>query len=180
MEPQREPLRPQRPQQKPSTSKEIKAFKKTPEPSVTLTETVQKNYSQEVCVILGFAFVVVGLVGFVVPYLLNAHLSATHNTLFLMSGVLALWFGFKSEFTAKRLCYIFGTIYGLLGVLGFVVGVQGAAEIANPNPDRFLWRLVPEYLEFGTSDHIIHLLAGAAFICAAIFNFTIRRRKEEF
>ncbi|HWU44004.1 MAG TPA: hypothetical protein VN132_11220, partial [Bdellovibrio sp.] len=109
-------------------------------------------------------------------YFLNAHLSYAHNVIHLASGLAALWFGFRGEISAKKFCYIFGAIYLVLGMLGFVAGVPGVASIANPAEDRFLWNFMPGILELGTSDHIIHILAGGTFILAGLLNFNIKRR----
>lgn len=132
---------------------------------------IQKNYVQEVCVIMGTLLLITGLVGFVVDNLLGAHLSYTHNAIHVASGALALWFGFDSPLNAKRFSYTFGAIYGLLGVLGFAFGVRGMATVGNIAEDRYLWRVIPEVLELGTVDHVLHLLFGAVFILGALLTF---------
>lgn len=182
MEPEKERPRPRVPSQRPPTSArppiQQKEFRKEPEIKPEL-QTIRKSYAQEVCVVVGFSFVIVGLLGFVIPYFLEAHLSYTHNVIHVLSGALALWFGFDSLGAAKKFCYIFGALYSILGLLGFVAGTSGIASVANPVEDRFLWRLIPEVLEFGTSDHIIHLLAGVALLLAAVLKFSVRAPSEQ-
>lgn len=156
-----------------------KEFRKEPEVRPQ-SQVVKKNYSQEVSVVLGFTFVIVGLLGFVMPYFLNAHLSYAHNTIHVLSGALALWFGFQSNNAAKRFCYVFGPLYALLGVLGFLIGSPGIASIANPVEDRFLWRAIPEVLELGSVDHTIHIIAGVAFLLAALVTVSVKSNKETF
>nr|WP_295905783.1 hypothetical protein [uncultured Bdellovibrio sp.] len=132
---------------------------------------IQKNYSQEVCVIMGVLLLITGLVGFVVDNLLGAHLSYTHNAIHVALGALALWFGFDSLANAKRFSYFFGTIYGLLGIVGFALGREGLPDVGNIVEDRYLWKAIPKVLEFGTVDHVLHLIFAAVFILGAVMTF---------
>ncbi len=104
--------------------------------------------------ILGIVFILVGLAGFAMPGLLGAHLSPTHNVVHLVSGAAALYFGFAASLSAARLFdIIFGIVYGLLGVAGFLLG---------SGPDRMF--NVAGLLHLGTMDHIIHILLGGLFL----------------
>ena len=52
-----------------------------------------------------------------------------------MSGVLALFFA-RGQFTAvKTFCVVFGSVYALLGIIGFAVGGPGG-----------MWTVVPDRL----------------------------------
>ena len=51
--------------------------------------------AKQVCMILGVVFLLVGILGFVMPGLLGAHLTLAHNIVHLVTGALALWFGLK-------------------------------------------------------------------------------------
>ncbi|MDG0814901.1 DUF4383 domain-containing protein [Bdellovibrio svalbardensis] len=182
MEPEKERLRPRVPKKRPSEEESETMppeFRKEPEDHIQF-ETIRKNYAQETSIVLGFSFVIVGLLGFVIPYFLNFHLSYTNNIIHVVTGTLALWFGFDRNITAKRFCYIAGAFYAVLGLLGFVAGTPGIASVANPVEDRFLWRFIPEVLEFGTTDHAIHLLVGITFLLAAIMKFTVKVPKEGY
>jgi len=82
-------------------------------------------------------------------------LSMAHNLVHLVSGALALYFGLKGTLPAARtFCIIFGLVYGLLGVFGFIAG-DGTERILN---------LIPGQLMLGTMDHIVHMLLGAVFL----------------
>ncbi|MBO9667210.1 MAG: DUF4383 domain-containing protein [Bdellovibrio sp.] len=151
------------------------ASRYSPEAAPETITFERRTYARETCVILGVLLMTVGLVGFVMDNFLDAHLSYAHNVVHLLSGALAVWFGTKSEIAAKRYAYIFGSIYGLLGVLGFVVGVPGRPSMGALAEDRFLWRIVPEKLEFASRDHIIHLILGAVFLLSGLILF--RRKK---
>ncbi|HEX7674420.1 MAG TPA: hypothetical protein VF412_09620 [Bdellovibrio sp.] len=184
MEPELQRQRPERNQQRPSSppsKAEIrqKEFRKISEKGIR-TQTARKNYAQEVCVVLGFTFFVVGLLGFVMPYFLNMHLSYMLNVIHFVTGLAALWFGFQGLQTAKRFNYIAGAIYLVLGLLGYVAGVHGAASVANPVEDDFLWVAIPRVLELGSVDHVVNIVAGLIFIMAAWLSVPRKVRVEEF
>ncbi|KYG68119.1 hypothetical protein AZI87_02335 [Bdellovibrio bacteriovorus] len=172
MELEREPRR------KPTPPKSTPARGPTPVSPTTVTRTYtapteelampnERTYAREVCVIQGILFLTIGLIGFVVTDLFSAHLSASHNAIHLASGALALWFGFDSERSARIYSFAFGAVYGTLALLGFALGKTAMATVGHVAEDRFLWKLIPGVLEFGTADHIIHILIASAFILGA-------------
>ena len=68
--------------------------------------------AKTVCKILGVVFLLVGLVGFVSPNLLGAHLTAAHNVVHIVSGAIALYLGFAGTLAgAKTFCLVFGVVY---------------------------------------------------------------------
>jgi hypothetical protein len=110
--------------------------------------------AKTVCKILGVVFILVGLVGFVNHDFMGTHLNGTHNVIHLASGALALYFGFAGTLSAARLfCIVFGIVYALLGVCGFLLG---------KDPGRIL--PIDDLLMFGTMDHVVHILLGAVFL----------------
>ncbi|UOF01253.1 DUF4383 domain-containing protein [Bdellovibrio reynosensis] len=169
-EPRRKPtIPPQAQRPEPSISRAYK-----PAASTQVAAPTKKSYAQEVCVVLGASSVVIGLIGFVADNFLGAHLSYTHNVIHVVSGAAAMWFGFDSLANARRFSVIFGAIYGALGLLGFIIGTSGIPSHGAIHPDRFLWKPAPEVLEFGTSDHILHLLIAGAFLIGAMVSFKRR------
>ena len=73
------------------------------------------------CKILGVAMLAAGVLGFALPRLLGFHLTPVHNVIHLATGVLAAYLGFAgSEGGARNFCRIFGAVYGLVALLGFV------------------------------------------------------------
>lgn len=137
------------------------------QPTTTLVP-IRKNYSQEVCVIMGTCLLIMGLIGFVVDNLFGAHLSYTHNAIHFATGALALWFGFDNLKNAKIFSYIFGSIYGVLGALGFILGSYGMPSVGTIAEDQYLWKPIPEVLELGSVDHIIHILIAGVFLLGAV------------
>jgi len=114
--------------------------------------------AKTVCKILGVVFVLVGLCGFAAPGLLGAHLTPVHNVVHIVSGLIALYFGFAGTLSgAKAFALVFGVVYLALGVLGLALG---AGE------DR-MWMAGP--LHLGKVDHFIHVLLGIVFLAGGLF-----------
>ena len=112
--------------------------------------------AKTVCKILGVVFILVGIVGFVSPGFLGTHLSLTHNLVHLISGAIALYFGFAGTLGAARMfCIVFGVVYALLGICGFLLG---------SGPDRMFELLASLGLHLGTMDHVVHILLGIVFL----------------
>jgi hypothetical protein len=91
---------------------------------------------------------------------MGMHLTLAHNLVHLVSGALALYFGLKgTPIAASAFCIWFGAIYGLLGLVGFMIGTA---------PDK-MFTIIPDQLMFGRMDHIVHLVLGAAFLVAGLY-----------
>jgi hypothetical protein len=124
--------------------------------------------AKTVCRILGVILVIVGVAGFAAPTLLGAHLGMAHNGVHIVSGVLALYLGFAgSPGAARGFCLIFGIVYLLLGIAGFVLGHPEASTMAGMTAmgtDPKLLKVIPGTLEFGRMDHIIHIVLGIIFL----------------
>ena len=114
--------------------------------------------AKTVCKILGVVFLLVGVCGFAAPNLLGAHLMPIHNVIHIVSGAIALYFGFAGTLSgAKIFALVFGVVYLALGVLGLVMGT-GVEK---------MWMLGP--LHFGQMDHLIHVVLGLAFLAGGLF-----------
>ena len=126
--------------------------------------------AKTVCKLLGVVFLIVGVAGFVAPNLLGTHLSLAHNLVHIISGAIALYFGFAGSASgARSFCLAFGAVYLLLGVVGFVMGAPGASEMASmTHQDPKLWKVLPGTLELGQRDHIVHVLLGAIFLAGGL------------
>jgi len=114
--------------------------------------------AKTVCKILGVVFLLVGVCGFVAPNLLGAHLSPAHNAVHIVSGVIALYFGFAGTLSgAKAFSLIFGVVYLALGILGMALGTG----------EGRMWMVGP--LHLGQADHGIHILLGVIFLAGGLF-----------
>ena len=117
--------------------------------------------AKTVCKILGVVFLLVGLCGFLMPTLLGAHLTPAHNVVHIVSGIIALYFGFAGSLSgAKAFCLVFGVVYLALGILGMALGGAEGAESR-------MWHVGP--LSLGQSDHGIHILLGVIFLAGGLF-----------
>lgn len=114
--------------------------------------------AKTIATLLGVVFILVGLIGFVMPGLLGAHLNPAHNVVHLVSGAIALYLGLKGSLSAtKMFCLVFGAVYLLLGIVGFAAGT---------GDDRMFD--VAGILHLGTMDHIIHVLLGVVFLIGGL------------
>lgn len=114
--------------------------------------------AKTICKILGVVFLLVGIAGFAAPTLLGAHLTPPNNLVHIVSGVIALYFGFAGSLSgARAFCLIFGVLYLALGIVGMAVGTG----------EMRMWSVGP--LVFGTADHGIHLLLGVIFLAGGLF-----------
>lgn len=124
--------------------------------------------AKTICKLLGLVLLLVGIIGFVKADLLGAHLTMAHNLVHILSGIIALYFGFAASLSAARgFSLAFGAIYLLLGVVGFILG-----DAAN---DRML-TIIPNQLMLGTRDHAIHILVGILFLIGALMTRADDRR----
>lgn len=128
-----------------------------------------KTPIQKVCIALGFVFLVMGLVGIIMPGFMGMHLSMSHNLIHLVSGALALVMGYSNDARrAYTFAIAFGALYGLLGLAGYVIGQPGYPGVGHMAADQNLLRVIPNVLEFGTMDHGVHLLLSAVFLISAL------------
>jgi uncharacterized membrane protein HdeD (DUF308 family) len=115
--------------------------------------------AKTICKVLGVVFLLVGICGFFAPHLLGAHLTPPHNLVHIVSGVIAIYFGFSGSLSgAKGFCLVFGVVYLALGILGLFV-------FGDPAMDR-MWHVGP--LELGRIDHLIHVLLGLVFLAGGL------------
>src|SRR5437868_10373151 len=84
--------------------------------------------ARTLALLFGVVFLLIGILGFVPSVtpnemLLNIfHVNAAHNAVHLLTGVVALLAGIAGVGASKIFFKIFGVVYGLVAVLGFVVG----------------------------------------------------------
>jgi uncharacterized protein DUF4383 len=112
--------------------------------------------AKTLCKVAGFIFIIVGLAGFALPNLLGFHLTPIHNIIHILTGAVALYMGFPASYgAAKSFCVLFGIVYLLLGVLGFVAPDTVATVIGHPTPVP-AGALMP--------DNVFHAVVGIVFL----------------
>ena len=117
---------------------------------------------QKAAITFGIILLVVGILGFVpgaAPdnMLLGLfHVNAAHNVVHLLSGAVALWAGLTSASNSRLYFRVFGVVYALVAVLGFVSGDEPVLGIvANNAADTWLHVLIAVVslaLGFGVKD----------------------------
>ena len=116
--------------------------------------------ARTVCKLLGVVFVLVGIAGFFNDHLLGAHLDKYHNLVHIVSGIIALYFGFAGSLSgAKAFCLLFGVVYLGLGCLGWFLGTG----------PQHMYQVGPLPLHLGQVDHGIHVLLGVVFLAGGLF-----------
>ena len=125
--------------------------------------------AKRIATILGIVFLLVGVLGFVAPGVGGFHLSTAHNLIHIISGAASLYFGLAGTLSGARLfCLVFGAVYGLLGIAGFLLGGPGTPSMPGMAADSRLFKVLPGTLELGTSDHTFHILLGIVYIVAGL------------
>jgi hypothetical protein len=112
---------------------------------------------KQLATVFGVVFLLVGVLGFV-PGITTAdghllgifHVNATHNIIHLLSGAVALWAGMTSVKASRMYFQIFGVIYTLVTVLGFMTG------------DGLILGLVANNM----ADNLLHLVIAAVALYA--------------
>ena len=115
--------------------------------------------------IFGVVFLLIGILGFIPAFtptntglLLGIfHVDAIHNLVHLLSGAAALYAGMTSAKTAKMYFQIFGVVYALVAVLGFIdpSGDKLIGLMASNVADTWLHvviAVVALYLGFASKD----------------------------
>lgn len=105
--------------------------------------------AKTVTIILGIFFLLIGILGFIPSVTVDGmlfrvfHVNLAHNIIHLVTGVIALYCGFTSYCASKYFLKVFGIIYGIVAILGFVYGDQDILKIvANNAADTWLHLVV--------------------------------------
>lgn len=105
--------------------------------------------------VLGIVLLAVGVLGVLTGghnhTLIIFGINATHNAVHILSGVVAILAAFGGEKYAKLYCLIFGAVYGLVTIAGFL-SVAPAVSLLNLN----------------MADNGLHLLISAACLYVGV------------
>jgi uncharacterized membrane protein len=116
--------------------------------------------SRTLCRVFGVAFVLAGLAGFADPSLFGLHLTTIHNLIHAFSGLVFLYVGFAgSEDAVRGLMLTFGSVYVLMGLLGFLAPGLVQALIGHP-ASLDASALAP--------DNILHVLVGTVLVFTSL------------
>ena len=94
--------------------------------------------------IIGIIFLIIGIAGFVPNLVVEEHLASVFhvnvwlNTLHVVSGIFAFAAGFSTRMLVKLYYQIFGVLYAVLAVLGFIYGERDIfGFLASNSPDTW-------------------------------------------
>ena len=112
----------------------------------------------KLCKVAGPVLLIVGAIGFMSPHLLGLHLTPIHNVVHLLSGALASYFGFVNPGGARGFSLAFGSVYGLLAVIGFVAPQMFARIIGHGDGTAGTFLM----------DNLVHVAVAGAFLVAGM------------
>ncbi len=99
--------------------------------------------------VYGIVFVLIGVLGFIPAVSPSGmlfgmfHVNAMHNIVHLITGVIAFWTAMTSMQACKLFFQIFGVIYLIVAILGFIAGDDNVLGVlANNMPDSWFHLLV--------------------------------------
>ena len=109
--------------------------------------------SKTLSIITGIIFLAVGFLGFTSNSIIGSgnalfHTDALHNAVHIVSGIFFILFALAMPASVSVFMKIFGIVYLLLGVLGFVVfGMDGEGRLLG-------------FLHVNTADNYLHIGLG--------------------
>jgi hypothetical protein len=108
---------------------------------------------KKIAIVFGVVFLLVGILGFIPGVTTDDnlllglfHVNAIHNVIHLLSGVVALAAGLSTYKSSKTYFQVFGVVYALVTVLGFI------------SMDSDILGLVANNM----ADNILHVVIAAA------------------
>ncbi len=91
-------------------------------------------------VIFGLALIGFGIIGFMPSITTDGMIygifktNAAHNVVHMAIGVIAIWTGFTSSYAAKLFFAIFGIVWVIVAIVGFMHGDQNILGLIANNP----------------------------------------------
>lgn len=129
----------------------------------------QRNTTQTISLMMGFALFVLGLSGLLTPSFMGLHLSVLHSLIITAAGLSLFWNGYRVNRRASfHTCLGFGTFFAVLSLAGFIFGRPGLPQVGLERVDDRLLRIIPGFHELATLDHMVHaviavMLLGGAY-----------------
>ena len=113
-------------------------------------------------IIIGLVFIAVGCLGFISNPIIgeshNAifHADTVHNMVHIVSGILFVLIALAMPANAGLFCKVFGAVYLLLGILGFIkFGTDGKGELLG-------------FLHINGADNFLHIGLGIIIFLAGM------------
>lgn len=132
---------------------------------------------KKVTILIGALLCLTAIIGFFNHSFMRMDLNPLHDSMLLLLGAVALYFGFSgTEFQARYTCRVLGILFAALGLITLLAG-HGVATAGNVNiaADHVL-KLIPKHLEYTTADGVRDLLVG---IIGVVAGFMPRQKEIE-
>ena len=125
--------------------------------------------TKSLSILTGIIFLAVGLLGFTDNPIIGAghhalfHTDGLHNAVHLISGALFLFFAFARTESVSIFMKVFGAVYFILGVLGFLVfGMDGEGKLLG-------------FLHVNGADNFLHMGLGLLIFLFSLAPNTVKR-----
>ena len=124
-----------------------------------MVNSTNRNMTKTLATLFGVVFLLIGVLGFVPSITKDEmlfgifHVNMAHNVVHLLSGAIALWAGMTSIGASRIYFRVFGVVYGLVAVLGFMTPEGPVLGMVSNNP-------ADTYLHVGIA--LVSLIAGFA------------------
>lgn len=144
-----------------------------PEPGKT------KGRTQVISIIVGAGLFILGLSGILFPAFAGLHFSPLTSTIIAVAGGTLLYNGgFKdNSLYAFFACLGFGAYFGILALLGFILGEPGMPTVGYLRMDPHLLRIIPNVLELGWMDQVLYAIL-AVILLAGAFDWRMQNKRR--
>lgn len=129
-----------------------------------------RNFTQVISLFVGAALFILGACGLLYPAFAGLHLGVLHSLIISVAGATLFYHGGwkDNSFYAFISCFFFGSFFGLLGLIGFILGEPGVPSIGYIRADPHLFVLIKGVAEYGRLDHIMNALIGIILMGGAL------------
>lgn len=128
-----------------------------------------KNTTQSISLVVGTLLFVLGACGLLFPAFMGFHLSVIHSLIMIAAGTILFWNGYRRDHAqhAYLTCLGFGIFFGLHALAGLIFGRPGVPNIGYEKYDEAVLRIIPNFSELATMDHILNAVLAVALLAGA-------------
>lgn len=140
-----------------------------------------KNITQTISIVVGFILFVLGAAGILYPSFAGLHLSVFNSVIMALAGGTLIYNANKdNDRDAFLACLCFGLFFGFHSVVGFLFGKSGTPSIGDQSPDPELLRIIPNFSELGTVDHVLNGIIAVVLLGGAADWWNIHHERRRF
>ncbi len=136
-----------------------------------------KSITQTISLIVGVVLFVIGLAGIFNPSFAGLHLSTFHSSIMAFTGGILFYNGKNDNDRNSFIsCLCFGLFFFLHALAGFAFGSKNG----NTSPDSELLRIIPNFTELGTLDHVMNAIIGVVLLGGALDWWKIHHERKRW